>query len=570
MPLYELPSREVFAFIPGQLKNKNIWICWKAVPGKIIDGKQKIDKVPLSCNGYKIDPTKHENGGSLLDCLDYAEQHDDTGIGVLLGAGIVGIDIDDCMLSSGEINETARHWINHFSSYTEKSPSGTGLHILVESSYVGDGRKKGSFEIYPQKRFFTFTGLRINGNDLETVDASRVEAFVSSVFGNKPKRKQTIGSDSPPWEIQLKPVSVDEERLELMSDALDNNDLLLKTWSAQRKDLDYKNGRFDPSSYVQSLANMLVNCGLPDQEIADYLYAWNARHIDKLDKPEKINRVDYYERTIEKARDRQNIVGTGENNSEEIRSEPPSKYKIQSVDKEKTETRADETGSKGNSEVQEKGEEQEKAETGEPLNELSALMKIQISAIHQYGKTGDCLYAINIIDGDRLRVETTDSRPMLTIGFWKDLAFRVNGSDPVISKKNFPHVKKIIWDAVEQFENDEGSDEAWIEYHVNKIADRAMREREYEDNNKSVIWNCVKNGQSIIDRDGRLLINSRDFLQHLRANRDDKKYTIIKLSAIFRSIGYEKVKIQRGPFQAKYWHVTTWKDPKNALTIVKP
>lgn len=44
-----------------------------------------------------------------------------------------------------------------FNSYTEYSPSGTGLHIIVKGS-VPSGRKRSSMEIYSSARFMTMTG----------------------------------------------------------------------------------------------------------------------------------------------------------------------------------------------------------------------------------------------------------------------------------------------------------------------------------------------------------------------------------------------------------------------------
>jgi putative DNA primase/helicase len=42
--------------------------------------------------------------------------------------------------------------------YVEISPSGTGIHIIVEGSVRDGGMRKGKVEMYGRGRFFTITG----------------------------------------------------------------------------------------------------------------------------------------------------------------------------------------------------------------------------------------------------------------------------------------------------------------------------------------------------------------------------------------------------------------------------
>lgn len=45
-----------------------------------------------------------------------------------------------------------------FASFTEWSPSGTGLHVIVKTPPVDRGRKRSAIEVYTQERFMTMTG----------------------------------------------------------------------------------------------------------------------------------------------------------------------------------------------------------------------------------------------------------------------------------------------------------------------------------------------------------------------------------------------------------------------------
>lgn len=86
-----------------------------------------------------------------------------------------GIDLDKCRdPESGVIEPWAAEIVDAFDSYTEASPSGTGLRVWIAASLAGllpteadgtqkDGRRTGSIEVYHARRFFTVTGHRLNG-----------------------------------------------------------------------------------------------------------------------------------------------------------------------------------------------------------------------------------------------------------------------------------------------------------------------------------------------------------------------------------------------------------------------
>ena len=73
--------------------------------------------------------------------------------------GIVGIDIDKGYDDDGFLSPLACDIIGKCQSYTEKSKSGRGFHILVKGDipFKGKNNLKG-VEIYKQSRFFIMTG----------------------------------------------------------------------------------------------------------------------------------------------------------------------------------------------------------------------------------------------------------------------------------------------------------------------------------------------------------------------------------------------------------------------------
>ena len=86
-------------------------------------------------------------------------------IGIELGFGLGGIDIDHCINSDGSLSDMAADIVQTMDSYTEYSPSGKGLHILFLYERMLDfGGKEGrrdskiGLELYQGKHFLTITG----------------------------------------------------------------------------------------------------------------------------------------------------------------------------------------------------------------------------------------------------------------------------------------------------------------------------------------------------------------------------------------------------------------------------
>lgn len=101
-----------------ELKLKPIWLNWKCVTKK--DGK--ISKVPYSPKGGESGTDEaHKNTWTTYD---FAKSNS-SNVGIVFKDGLCGIDIDE-----GANEEDIKVIIELMSSYTEKSPSGTGYHIL--------------------------------------------------------------------------------------------------------------------------------------------------------------------------------------------------------------------------------------------------------------------------------------------------------------------------------------------------------------------------------------------------------------------------------------------------------
>lgn len=81
-----------------------------------------------------------------------------TGIGFEFANGVFGVDLDNVINETGELTPEAIEIIDTLDSYTEYSPSGTGIHILCRGTIPDKDRRRDNVEMYGEGRFFTVTG----------------------------------------------------------------------------------------------------------------------------------------------------------------------------------------------------------------------------------------------------------------------------------------------------------------------------------------------------------------------------------------------------------------------------
>ena len=149
--------------IPEDIKKLPQWVCTKG------DSKiPRIAKVDVSASS--TNPDTWEDFEVARESIEQG-YHDYVGF-VFNDNGIVGIDIDDAY-EDGFMSEIAADIIGRCKSYTEKSKSGTGIHILLYGTlpFKGKNNLKG-VEIYKSSRYFILTGDTILYNNMiENQDA---------------------------------------------------------------------------------------------------------------------------------------------------------------------------------------------------------------------------------------------------------------------------------------------------------------------------------------------------------------------------------------------------------------
>jgi len=116
--------------LPQELREKGKFNCWRYIQKP---NKEKPDKVPF--NPKTGGQGQSGNPGTFTDfqtALAVVGNYDGLGIGVFGKLAIT--DIDDCVETDGTISEIAQDIIASIDSYSEISPSGTGVRIIAKVS----------------------------------------------------------------------------------------------------------------------------------------------------------------------------------------------------------------------------------------------------------------------------------------------------------------------------------------------------------------------------------------------------------------------------------------------------
>ena len=195
--------------IPDELKSLNQWVCAcsdSKTPMRAFEPLEASSTYPRSWCSFDVANDAVANG--YYEYLGF----------VFNDNGIVGIDIDAGYDEDGFLTPLAADIITKCKSYTEKSKSGRGVHILLKGDLPFRGKNNlEGIEIYKQSRFFIMTGDTILYDKIiENQDA--IDYIVDKYFSTTVRDESSGKSISdnriytPIWEksdsgrIRLRPV----------------------------------------------------------------------------------------------------------------------------------------------------------------------------------------------------------------------------------------------------------------------------------------------------------------------------------------------------------------------------
>ena len=253
----------------------------------------KPTKIPYSpLTGSRASSTDPRSWASYYEALSACKEHGYGGIGFVFTPedDLCGVDLDGCLdPGTGEVEPWAQQIIEALDSYTEISPSGTGVHILVRGELPEGRNRKGRFEAYDRGRYFTVTGMHLPGTP-QRIESRQEElqGVVRRVFGD---------SSAPSANGHTVPVAAPES----VDNGLSDDEIVQKASAASNGERFARLWAGHATEYGSHSEADLALCGM--------LAFWtggDATRIDSLFRQsglyrKKWDREDYRSRTIAEA-----------------------------------------------------------------------------------------------------------------------------------------------------------------------------------------------------------------------------------------------------------------------------
>ncbi|MBC2966009.1 putative DNA primase/helicase [Staphylococcus epidermidis] len=283
--------------IPDELKQLNNWCVWKFEKR---NGKRT--KIPFNAATGEFAKSNDKSTWSSYETAVNAEGVD--GIGFFFEPPYLGIDIDDIdddlhrFKQGDKLDNIVSEFNEAFKSYTEVSPSGNGLHIIVKGKIPGSRRRKGNIEMYDSGRFFTMTGKTIG----KYKDVTEVSEQVFKTIYEKYLPDNTV---------KYPTTNNYQENIHNLSEI----DVINEIYNSKQAKLfdDLMKGNYEPyytshSEADMALANILAFWCAKDYSQMDSIFRQSNLYRDKWD--EKRKNSTYGEQTLFKAINEANNIYT--------------------------------------------------------------------------------------------------------------------------------------------------------------------------------------------------------------------------------------------------------------------
>lgn len=159
--------------VPQSLRDRAQWLVWRSEPHA--EQGKKPRKMPYyaaggrrhGAQGTEEDRARLVNFTAAIAAMSLGK-FDGVGFAFLPDDGLAGVDLDKVINpETGEISDRALKIVQALGSYTELSPSRTGLHVIVATDLVGRfasfKSNKIGVEVFCSAQYFTFTGEHYAG-----------------------------------------------------------------------------------------------------------------------------------------------------------------------------------------------------------------------------------------------------------------------------------------------------------------------------------------------------------------------------------------------------------------------
>jgi putative DNA primase/helicase len=255
--------------IPRELQDYKQWVCW-------VRPQRTTTKLPISPIECKpASCTDPGTWGSYQQARATAARFRLEGIGFVFTAAdpYAGVDLDHCRAIGGHLEPRAAETVQRLNSYTECSPSGEGLHILVKASLPeSSGRRTSGIEIYSSQRYFTITGDHLEGTP-NTIEDRQAE--ILDLVAALDRRTRSC----PPCKPSSCIAQSDEELIRRAQRAK-NGAKFQRLWAGDTSDYDGDHSRADAA-----LCSLLAYYADGDSARIDRLFRASGLYRQKWDRP---------------------------------------------------------------------------------------------------------------------------------------------------------------------------------------------------------------------------------------------------------------------------------------------
>jgi len=278
------------------IKKDKIWVLWKSEVRN-----EKKTKIPYYIKNDALtlasstDPDTWSDFHTLNKIIKGKPK--DKGIGIVFEptVGIIGVDFDKCV-TDGVIDKAIIKFVNKAKTYCEYSPSGTGIHLLFQSSepikleknkhYITDII---SIETYTWGRYFTFTEKETEqSKPLRRINQDDFTTLLATLGYPWKKEIKVTQKDTPP----IVPLGLDDETILKKMFASKNGANIKRLYDG---DTSEYNNDISSSDFAMCL-QLSFWTGRDSLQIEKI---WLASPLGQREKTQ--SRADYRNKTIENA-----------------------------------------------------------------------------------------------------------------------------------------------------------------------------------------------------------------------------------------------------------------------------
>ena len=310
LPIRPAALAPLLANIPADIRDLPQWVCWRYSPVPAGAGHRwaKLPICPVTRRAARPnDPSTWATYDKALSVYNSSGQSTDyDGIGFMFSSDdpFVGVDLDHCRdPESGNLAPWALNHIRLLDTYTEVSPSGTGVKCILKGTLPPGRRRNAQVEIYDSTRYFTITGQVVHKLYNISCRPTELLELHRAVFPETSSKESlpSVSSGFSATDSHLRPHHVSDSEILRRAHQARNGQKFRRLWNG-----DTSGTQGDHSAADIALCRLLAFwCG-PCRDLIDHLFRKSRLYRPKWDQVHFSDGRSYGQATIDKAIEDQN------------------------------------------------------------------------------------------------------------------------------------------------------------------------------------------------------------------------------------------------------------------------